>query len=81
LPVRGDEDGDERGPGSMLDPAGHQRAPASSANEREADPPDGLAGAERQLSGVDELALERHPEAFAAIDAQLRRALQTPRDG
>jgi hypothetical protein len=65
----------------MQDPAGHQRAPASSAGEREADPPAGLPGAARQLNEVDELALERHPEAFAAIDAQLRRALQTPRDG
>ncbi len=66
----------------MLDSAAHQNVAASSPAGQADDASTALAMAERRLADIAALAIERHPEAFAAIDADLRRALTAPsRDG
>jgi hypothetical protein len=42
------------------------------------EPNDALSAAGRALAAVDNLPLERHPEAFAHFDELLRAALEAP---
>jgi hypothetical protein len=54
---------------------------AASARDPQGSPPvadDALGAAARALGAVEQLPLERHPEAFAHFDELLRAALEAP---
>ena len=52
--------------------------PATDAPATDAPATDALSAAGRALEAVDNLPLERHPEAFAHFDELLRAALEAP---
>jgi hypothetical protein len=55
-----------------------QHAPPAPADTSSPAPADALGAAGRALAAVENLPLERHPEAFAHFDELLRAALEAP---